>query len=83
MTHRMGWVARLSKWLRGRQESVPERQRARDLIDAVDAGGMPLNPARVNDIARNLGLDVSRHAPIEATISRIRRALENGGDPKG
>lgn len=54
---------------------VTDRQRALDLIAAIDAGGMPLNPARVNDIARRLGLEVSIKAPVEETIARIRAAL--------
>lgn len=57
-------------------ELPPERQRAVDLIAAIDAGGIPLNPARVNDIARKLGLDVPTTAPVEVTIGRIRKALE-------
>ncbi len=52
-----------------------QRQRALDLIAAVDAGGIPLHPARVNDIARHLGLDVSVHDKPEHTIARIRKAL--------
>ncbi|MGS0756105.1 hypothetical protein ACVBEH_16520 [Roseateles sp. GG27B] len=55
----------------------PERQRALDLIAAIDAGGIPLNPARVNDIARCMGLEVSRSAPVEATIERLRAVLAN------
>jgi squalene-associated FAD-dependent desaturase len=55
---------------------APEIQRAHQLIAAVDAGGLPLNPARVNDIARHLGLEVSRHAPMDTTIARIREALQ-------
>ncbi len=55
----------------------PEHQRALDLIAAIDAGGIPLNPARVNDIARCMGLEVSRSAPIEATIERLRAVLAN------
>ena len=51
------------------------QQRAKDLIKAIDAGGIPLNPARVNDIARQLGLDVSIDAPMPETIERIRAAL--------
>jgi hypothetical protein len=51
------------------------RQRAASLIAAIDAGGLPLNPARVNDIARQLGLEVSRKASVEDTIARIRKAL--------
>ena len=65
-------------WLRrqlgGSQPPSPE-QRARDLIAAIDAGGLPLNPARVNDIARQLGLEVSSRAPMPQTIERIRQAL--------
>ena len=41
----------------------------------MDRGGIPLNPAKVNAIARDLGLEVPRHAPVEATIERIRLAL--------
>ncbi|HET8870259.1 MAG TPA: hypothetical protein VFM48_07425 [Aquabacterium sp.] len=52
--------------------------RARALIDAIDAGGIPLNPAIVNQIARNLGLEVSAQAPMDDTISRIRALLESG-----
>ena len=52
-----------------------DHQRALDLIAAVDAGGLPLNPARVNDIARQLGLEVSAKAPVQETIERIRAAL--------
>ena len=51
------------------------RQRAKDLIAAIDAGGIPLNPARVNDIGRQLGLEVSVDAPMAETIERIRLAL--------
>ena len=58
-----------------RQDQSPDRQRALDLIAAVDAGGLPLNPARVNDIARKLGLEVSTKASVEDTIARIRAAL--------
>jgi hypothetical protein len=54
---------------------VTLEQRAKDLIAAVDAGGLPLNPARVNDIARQLGLEVSTKAPMPQTIERIRNAL--------
>jgi hypothetical protein len=58
-------------------ENVPlsVRQRAIDLIAAIDAGGIPLNPARVNAIGRALGLEVSIHARVEDTIARIRSVL--------
>lgn len=49
--------------------------RAKLLISAVDRGGIPLNAAKVNAIARDLGLEVSRKAPVEETIQRIRNAL--------
>ena len=49
--------------------------RARQLIAAIDRGGIPLNTARVNAIARDLGLEVSRKANVEDTIARIRLAL--------
>lgn len=49
--------------------------RARQLIAAIDRGGVPLNTARINAIARDLGLEVSRKAAIEDTIARIRLAL--------
>jgi hypothetical protein len=59
-----------------RRPEASERQRAVDLIAAIDRGGLPLNPARVNDIARSLGLEVSTRARVEDTIARIRQALE-------
>jgi hypothetical protein len=67
------WLKRL--WVRDRAPT--EWQRAAALIAAVDAGGIPLNPARVNDIARQLGLEVSPRASVDDTIARIRRALKN------
>ena len=54
---------------------LSDRQQALALIAAIDRGGLPLNPARVNQIARNLGLDVSAHAPMAETVQRIRQAL--------
>lgn len=68
----MHWLKSL---LRRRPSASPERQRALDLIAAIDAGGIPLNPARVNDIARGLGLEVSTRARMDDTIARIRLAL--------
>ena len=66
------------KWLDyllGRRKPLSVEQRAHDLIRAVDAGGLPLNAAIVNDIARQLGLEVSNKARMEETIARIRGAL--------
>ena len=55
--------------------ALDEIGRARALIRAIDAGGVPLNPARVNAIARDLGLEVSARAAVEDTLGRIRAAL--------
>lgn len=72
--------ARSLTWLKDllvRHGELPaDRQRATELIRAVDAGGLPLNPAIVNDIARRLGLDVAGSAPVEQTIERIRQLLQ-------
>jgi hypothetical protein len=53
-----------------------ELAQARALIAAIDAGGIPLYPGKVNQIARALGLEVSREAPVEATVARIRAWLD-------
>ena len=63
------------RWLARRRPAPSERQQAQALIAAIDRGGLPLNPARVNQIARGLGLEVSRHATVGETVERIRRAL--------
>lgn len=67
------------RWLKGLRPggvSLPaEIVQAQKLIDAIDRGGIPLNPAMINAIARNLGLEVSRKAPPAETIERIRQAL--------
>ena len=76
MQRNLSLLARLKRWLQPTLQQPSERQRAADLIAAVDAGGLPLNPARVNDIARRLGLEVSHKAPMEDTIARIRQALK-------
>jgi len=56
-------------------DAPDEVRRARELVAAIDAGGLPLNPALVNQVARGLGLEVSRQAPVEQTVQRIRAAL--------
>jgi hypothetical protein len=75
-----GKLNKLFNWLTKLFSSKPavvcEITQARRLIAAIDLGGVPLNPAKVNQIARNLGLEVSRKAPVEETITRIRKALE-------
>lgn len=63
-------------WRKGRVPKPPEDiARARALIAAIDAGGLPLDPARVRRVAEGLGLEVSRRAPVEETVRRIRAAL--------
>jgi hypothetical protein len=73
---------RWRRWLSARLGSAPDHAalppevlQARELVAAVDAGGLPLNPARVNAVARALGLEVSTRAPVEQTVERIRAAL--------
>lgn len=68
------WMRLRSLWVRPAAVD-PEIQRALDLLAAVDAGGVPLNPARVNQIARDLGLEVSSRARVNETIERIRAAV--------
>ncbi|MDD2918653.1 hypothetical protein [Rhodoferax sp.] len=68
-------LSKLVKLLIRRKRPLSAAQQAAQLIAAIDAGGIPLNPARINDIARQLGLEVSRKAPLEATLARIRAAL--------
>ncbi len=73
---RKSLLARGWQRLFARRTSVPpEIRRAQELVAAIDAGGMPLHPARINALARDLGLEVSKRAPVEETIARIRAAL--------
>jgi len=58
---------------------LDEFERARRLVLAVERGGIPLNPARVNALARDLGLEVRRDAPVEETVARLRAALVRAG----
>jgi len=76
MNAMLNWLSRL---FRKTSEPLNELSRARSLIAAVDRGGIPLNTARVNAIARDLGLEVSRHAAVEDTLQRIRAALARAG----
>jgi hypothetical protein len=71
-----GLWRRLTAWLDDSRDCPPEIRQAHELIRAVDAGGVPLHPAKVNQIGRALGLEVSTKAPVEDTIERIRQALE-------
>lgn len=75
-------LSRLRAWcmsrLRVKRLPLTDIQQAQALIAAIDAGGIPLHPLRVNTIARNLGLEISRRAPVEETIERIRAVLSRG-----
>lgn len=71
-----GIFSRIKNWLVGTPAPLSDIDQARQLIAAIDRGGIPLNPAKVNSIARNLGLEVSRTAQVEQTIERIRQALK-------
>ncbi|SDH85889.1 hypothetical protein [Propionivibrio dicarboxylicus] len=65
-------------WLRKRwlaRRTPTDIAAATRLIHAIDRGGIPLNPAKVNAIARDLGLEVSRRDPVDKTIQRIRQYL--------
>lgn len=77
MRHRL--IARLKSLLGRKARPDDEIARAGALIKAIDRGGVPLNPARINAIARDLGLEVSRRAAVEETIERIRQALRRVG----
>ena len=70
-------MRRLLALLSRRPPPSPAQQRALDLIKAVDQGGLPLHPARVNDIARNLGLPVSRTECVGDTVARIRACVKS------
>jgi hypothetical protein len=71
-TRTLAWL----KYHLGTKKTPSPEQRAKELTTAIDAGGLPLNPARVNDIARQLGLEVSAKASMPETIERIRQALQ-------
>ncbi|MDO9003374.1 MAG: hypothetical protein Q7V20_07990 [Aquabacterium sp.] len=71
----MQYLKQLTRFFSPRPARSEEMQRAQSLIKAIDDGGVPLNPGKVNDIARQLGLEVSSKAPMDQTIQRIREAL--------
>ena len=71
------WIRK--RWFR--RAPLSHIEHARRLIDAIDRGGIPLNAAKVNAIARDLGLDVSTRARLEETIQRIRQALSRAPKP--
>jgi hypothetical protein len=50
---------------------------AKALLKAIDRGGIPSNPVKVNDIARKIGLTVAPSVPMQETIQRIRSELKS------
>lgn len=55
---------------------LSDTERARQLIAAIDRGGIPLDKAIIDRIAESFGLEVSKSARTEDTIARIRAALK-------
>ena len=68
----------LKAWLRRGPTLPPELNAGRNVIAAIDAGGLPLDATRINRIARDLGLEVSPRAPVEDTVARLRAAVLRG-----
>jgi len=71
--------SRVLNWLRrqlSKRQDLSDIEQAQILIQAIDRGGIPLNPVRVNHIARSLGLEVSTRAPVDQTIARIRACVQ-------
>lgn len=69
------FLRRLLKRSQGMRQPLSDIERARQLIAAIDAGGIPLDKTIINRIAESFGLEVSRTARTEETIERIRAAL--------
>ncbi len=70
------WISRIFNWFQPADHTPAEIRRAKQLIAALDAGGIPLDPSIIVRIAEDLGLEVSKKARMEDTIERIRRAIE-------
>lgn len=60
-----------------------EHVAAQNLLDAIDKGGVPLNPGKLRQVAEGLGLEVSKSAKPEDTIARIREALARESQNEG
>jgi len=70
------FISHVLNWLKPYDNLPPEIRRAKQLISAIDAGGIPLDPTRIFRIAEDLGLEVSKKARMEETIDRIREAIK-------
>lgn len=60
-------------WFKRDSEDV---KNAKALLKAIDKGGIPSNPVKLNHVARRLGLEVSPSAPMAETIDRMRTFLK-------
>lgn len=60
-------------WFKRDSEDV---KNAKALLKAIDKGGIPSNPIKLNHVARRLGLEVSPSAPMAETIDRMRTFLK-------
>lgn len=63
----------LFNWFKRDSEDV---KKAKALLKAIDRGGIPTNPIKLNHVARRLGLEVSPSAPMAETIERMRAFLK-------
>jgi hypothetical protein len=72
---RRGIFSWLKSWFFATKKPLSDIDQARRLLAAIDRGGIPLNTAKVNAIARDIGLEVSRSARVEETIQRLRQAI--------
>ena len=70
------FLRRLFGYPPAKTKPLSDIDRARQLIAAIDAGGIPLDKSIINRIAESFGLEVSRTARTEETIDRIRAALK-------
>ena len=68
-------------WILTRLNRQPadDLERARALVHAADRGERPIDPDKVRELARALGLEVSSHASASEAIDKIRRELARRG----
>lgn len=72
------WNAWISALIASSQPSHPNdtsvntRKQAEQLLAAIDHGGIPTDPIRINNIGRALGLEVLPNALMADTVERIR-----------
>ncbi len=61
------------------RQSNDDLESARALVHAADRGERPIDPDKVRELARALGLEVSSHASAADVIDKIRRELARRG----